>query len=81
MKKPAFHMQASLFVEATLLFATVLRRELYYQCQSNVNDDVGALVPMFANFNMVQNKSVMHDKLAGNFDYDGYKAAERWWFA
>jgi peptide/nickel transport system substrate-binding protein len=36
---------------------------------------------MFANFIMALDKSVMHDKLAGNFDYDGYKAAERWWFA
>jgi peptide/nickel transport system substrate-binding protein len=85
MKKPAYEMQASFFVEAILLFATVLdttkRRELYYECQAIVNDDGGALVPMFANFIMALDKIVMHDKLAGNFDYDGYTAAERWWFA
>jgi hypothetical protein len=26
---------------------------------------------------MALDTSVLHDKLAGNFDYDGYKAAER----
>jgi peptide/nickel transport system substrate-binding protein len=60
---------------------TTKRRELYYECQSIVNDDGGALVPMFANFIMAVDKSVQFDKLAGNFDYDGYKAAERWWFS
>ena len=50
------------FVEAILLFATVLdttkRRELYYQCQAIVNDDGGALVPMFANLIMALDKGV-----------------------
>jgi hypothetical protein len=32
---------------------------------------------MFANFIMALDKSVLHDRLAGNFDYDGYKAADR----
>ena len=62
MKKPAFHLQASLFVEATFLFATVLdtkkRRELYYECQSIADDDGGALVPMFANLIIALDKSV-----------------------
>jgi peptide/nickel transport system substrate-binding protein len=57
------------------------RREMYYECQEIVSDDGGALVPMFANYIMALDKSVMHDKMAGNFDYDGYKAAERWWFS
>ncbi len=70
-----------LVVEARAELDTSKRRELYYECQVIVNENGGALVPMFANFIMALDKSVMHDKLAGNFDYDGYKAAERWWFA
>ena len=70
-----------LVVEARAELDTRKRRELYYECQVIVNEHGGALVPMFANFIMALDKSVMHDKLAGNFDYDGYKAAERWWFA
>jgi len=70
-----------LVVEARAELDTNKRRELYYECQSIVSNHGGALVPMFANYIMALDKSVMHDKLAGNFDYDGYKAAERWWFA
>jgi peptide/nickel transport system substrate-binding protein len=70
-----------LVVEARAELDTRKRRELYYECQEIVSDDGGALVPMFANFIMALDKGVMHDKMAGNFDYDGYKAAERWWFA
>lgn len=68
-------------VQARAELDTNKRREIYYECQAIVNDDGGALVPMFANFIMALDKSVMHGKLAGNYDYDGYKAAERWWFA
>jgi len=70
-----------LVVQARAELDTKKRREIYYECQAIVNDDGGALVPMFANFIMALDKSVMHGKLAGNYDYDGYKAAERWWFA
>ena len=78
---PAADRFNKLVVLARAELDTKKRRELYYECQAIVNDDGGALVPMFANFIMALDKSVMHDKLAGNFDYDGYKAAERWWFA
>ncbi|MFT5219957.1 MAG: peptide/nickel transport system substrate-binding protein [Planctomycetota bacterium] len=60
---------------------TSKRRVLYYECQEIVSNKGGALVPMFANFIMAVDKSIGHDKLAGNFDLDGYKAAERWWFS
>ncbi len=77
--------QADLFnklvVEARAELDTNKRRVLYYECQKIVSNNGGALIPMFANYIMALDKSVMHDKMAGNFDYDGYKAAERWWFA
>ena len=61
---------------------TSKRREMYYECQVLVSDDGGSLVPMFANYIMALNKKVAHDKkVAGNWDKDGNKAIERWWFA
>jgi peptide/nickel transport system substrate-binding protein len=78
---PAADRFNKLVVEARAELDTSKRRELYYECQAIVSNDGGALVPMFANYILALDKSVMHDKMAGNLDYDGYKAAERWWFA
>ncbi|MCP4789468.1 MAG: ABC transporter substrate-binding protein [Gammaproteobacteria bacterium] len=61
---------------------TDLRREMYHECQALVNDDGGALIPMFANNIHALGKNVMHsDDVAANWELDGGKAAERWWFA
>ena len=58
------------------------RREIYHECQSLINDDGGALVPMFANHIMAVSKKIGHkDQVAGNWSMDGARAAERWWFA
>ncbi len=58
------------------------RRQMYYECQAVLNDDGGAIVPMFANHIMALNKNVMHeDNVAANWSMDGSRASERWWFA
>jgi peptide/nickel transport system substrate-binding protein len=57
------------------------RREMYYECQVLVSNEGGALVPMFANYIMALNKKLAHGEVAGNWDKDGNKAIERWWFA
>jgi len=60
---------------------TAKRRELYYECQALVNDDSGALIPMFANhLNAVSNKIGHSDQISGSLENDGNKNAERWWF-
>ncbi|MCP3689782.1 MAG: ABC transporter substrate-binding protein [Gammaproteobacteria bacterium] len=56
------------------------RRQMYYECQQLVNDDGGALIPMFANHIHAISKKIGHDKVAANWEYDGHKNAERWWF-
>jgi peptide/nickel transport system substrate-binding protein len=57
------------------------RREMYYECQALVNDDGGALVPMFANYiHAVSNKIGHDEQVAANWEYDGHKNNERWWF-
>lgn len=58
------------------------RRALYAQCQKLIHDDGGAIVAMFANYIHAVDKKVAHTpSLAANWEFDGGKAAERWWFA
>lgn len=58
------------------------RAAMYRETQMLINDDGGALVPMFANYIMGLGKTVAHDDaVAANWAMDGNKAAERWWFA
>lgn len=58
------------------------RREQYAEAQRLIHDDGGAMVPMFANYIMGNSKKVAHaDDVAANWDLDGHKVAERWWFA
>jgi peptide/nickel transport system substrate-binding protein len=55
---------------------------MYAECQSLLNDDGGTICPMFANYINAVSKKIGHDdKVAANWDTDGGKAAERWWFA
>ena len=70
-----------LVVAARSELDTSKRRKMYYECQQLVSDDGGSLVPMFANYIMALNKKVAHGEVAGNWDKDGNKAIERWWFA
>ncbi len=56
------------------------RQAMYYECQTLVNDDGGALVPMFANYiSGVSKKVGQPDVRSTTFDLDGLKCAERWW--
>ncbi|MBI1495110.1 ABC transporter substrate-binding protein [Halocynthiibacter styelae] len=57
------------------------RRMLYAEAQTLVNDDGGSLVPMFANHIMGVATNVAHGDIAANWEMDGAKAHERWWFA
>lgn len=60
----------------------VKRREIYYEAQALVHDDGGALIPMFANNINAHSKKLTHGPdVAANWELDGGKAAERWWFA
>lgn len=57
------------------------RRAMYYETQAIINEHGGALVPMFANHIHAISKEIGHDEIvAGNFEYDGSKSPERWWF-
>ena len=57
------------------------RRQMYYEMQQIVRDEGGVVVPMFANYVMALANKVQHGAMAGNWDMDGNKFMERWWFA
>lgn len=58
------------------------RADMYREMQQIVHDDGGAMVLMFYNYVGAYSKAVVHpDKLARNWDVDGMKITQRWWFA
>lgn len=57
------------------------RREMYREMQQLVRDDGGAVIPMFANFVFAMSDKVAHaPEISAEWDLDGFKFAERWWF-
>ena len=56
------------------------RAEIYFECQQLIHDDGGCLLPMFNNMVWARRKNVRHGQLATNWDTDGAKLSERWWF-
>lgn len=56
------------------------RRGMYVEMQQLVRDDGGVVVPMFSADLAAASDKVGHGKLAANWELDGLRAAERWWF-
>jgi peptide/nickel transport system substrate-binding protein len=56
------------------------RRNLYVEMQSIVRDDGGVVVPMFAADLSAATDKIEHGPLAANWELDGFRCAERWWF-
>ena len=48
--------------------------------QEIVRDDGGVLVPMFANYVGANSTKLGHATIGSNYDMDGAKVTERWWF-
>lgn len=56
------------------------RSELYAQCQQIVQLEGGVIIPLFANILEVASNRLEINNPAGNWELDGHRAAERWWF-
>ena len=56
------------------------RHELYVECQKIVRDEGGVVIPMFANYIEAANNKIRFEQPAGNWELDGNRAGERWWF-
>jgi peptide/nickel transport system substrate-binding protein len=55
---------------------------MYGEMQQLVSDDGGAIIPMFANFVFAMSDKIAHaQEISADWDLDGLKFAERWWFA
>jgi peptide/nickel transport system substrate-binding protein len=70
-----------LLVKARVELDEAKRAEMYREMQVLVRDEGGVVVPMFANYVSAGTTDLAHDQVAGNWDLDGMKAMERWWFA
>jgi peptide/nickel transport system substrate-binding protein len=54
---------------------------MYYEMQEIVRDKGGVVVPMFANYVFGTSDKIAHGTMAGNWDLDGEKFHERWWYS
>ena len=57
------------------------RQEMYTEMQQLVSDDSGCLIPLFMNYVFARQSRIMSAGEAGNYDMDGYRLLERWWYA
>jgi peptide/nickel transport system substrate-binding protein len=57
------------------------RRQMYYDLQQIIHDDGGANIFAFANIVDATSKKIAHDAVGSDWDLDGSRATERWWFA
>ena len=58
------------------------RREIYVEMQRLVHDEGGEIVFAFAaDLQAASKKLHVPEKVAANWEFDGFKIVERWWFA
>ena len=57
------------------------RREMYGEMQRIVRDQGGAIIPMFASDLQAASEKLGHGEVAANYECDGFKISERWWFS
>ena len=70
-----------LLVEARAELDENKRREMYAEMQQLVRNDGGSIIPMFATDLQAASVKLTHGKVAPNYESDGMKISERWWFA
>ena len=57
------------------------RRALYGECQALLAEDGGIIAPVWADFLDAKSSKVSTgDAISGDWDLDGNRCAERWWF-
>ena len=57
------------------------RREMYAEMQRLVRDEGGVVIPMCPNILEAATAKLNHGDIATNLTMDGFRNAERWWFA
>ena len=81
-KTPAADRFNEVVVQARAETDETKRKAQYGEAQQLLHDDGGAIVAMWANFILAHSKKVAHGAdVAANWQNDGNKIAERWWFS
>ncbi len=57
------------------------RAGMYAEMQQLIHDNGGVIVLVFNNYVEARSKKLAHGPIAANWECDGLKIAERWWFA
>jgi peptide/nickel transport system substrate-binding protein len=71
-----------LLIQARGELDSAKRREMYVEMQRILHDDGGSIIPLFMAYTHATSKKIaMGDQIASNWELDGHKNAERWWFA
>ncbi len=69
-----------LLVAARAELDTDKRRGMYHELQAILSEDGGAIIPMFANYVFATKDTIGTSDFASNWDMDGERWMERWWF-
>ena len=69
-----------LLIKARAELDEAKRRAMYHEMQAILNQDGGAIIPMFASFVFATSDKIGHSDFASNADLDGERWMERWWF-
>ncbi|MCV3243948.1 peptide/nickel transport system substrate-binding protein [Mesorhizobium robiniae] len=77
-KNPRFN---KLLVAARPELDVKKRAEMYTEMQAICRDDGGSVIPLFANYVNAVSRKIGHGKIGSSRDLDGFRCAERWWFA
>lgn len=68
-------------VEARAELDPEKRREMYVEMQRLCHDDGGSAIPMFMAYTHAVSKKIgLPEQIASNWELDGHKNGERWWF-
>ncbi|SLN64680.1 Periplasmic dipeptide transport protein precursor [Roseovarius litorisediminis] len=71
-----------LLVAARAELDSTKREAMYFEIQDIVSNQGGVIIPMFANYVFGTSNAIgTPEKMASNWDMDGERWAERWWFA
>jgi peptide/nickel transport system substrate-binding protein len=77
-KNPHFN---ELLVAARAELDEKKRAQMYAEAQQLIHDDGGTIVLVFNNLLDAHSKKLAHGDIAANWEVDGLRLAERWWFA
>jgi peptide/nickel transport system substrate-binding protein len=71
-----------ILVEARAELDSAKRREMYVEMQRILHNEGGSIIPLFMGYTQgISTKIGLPDQVASNWELDGEKNVERWWFA